>query len=121
MSLLVPYNLSSNSAQTKEEDTGVTDVSDSALGSSPVSDSVTPPRPPPGPLLPIVSVWRATESTAKQAQPALPSFPSASAAPKIKEEFDEYGAELGRDARFWRTYVKEADQWDAELVEGWNK
>lgn len=34
---------------------------------------------------------------------------------------EEYGAELGKDARFWKTYVKEADQWDAELVDGWNK
>ncbi|KAF8600627.1 hypothetical protein BDV93DRAFT_404218, partial [Ceratobasidium sp. AG-I] len=34
---------------------------------------------------------------------------------------DEYGAELGRDARFWRTYVKETDDWDYELVDGWNR
>ncbi|KAF8598465.1 hypothetical protein BDV93DRAFT_512473 [Ceratobasidium sp. AG-I] len=34
---------------------------------------------------------------------------------------EEYGAELGKDARFWKTYVKEADQWDAELVDGWSK
>ncbi|KAG8683476.1 hypothetical protein FRC09_016062, partial [Ceratobasidium sp. 395] len=36
------------------------------------------------------------------------------------EEYDEYGAELGQDARFWKTYVREADRWDAELVDGWN-
>ncbi|CAE6474673.1 unnamed protein product [Rhizoctonia solani] len=34
---------------------------------------------------------------------------------------DEYGAELTRDARVWKVYVKEADRWDAELVDGWNK
>ncbi|EUC62838.1 transmembrane protein, putative [Rhizoctonia solani AG-3 Rhs1AP] len=36
-------------------------------------------------------------------------------------EYDEYGAELGKEARVWKVYVKEADRWDAELVEGWNK
>ncbi|KDN47711.1 hypothetical protein RSAG8_03501, partial [Rhizoctonia solani AG-8 WAC10335] len=37
------------------------------------------------------------------------------------EEFDEYGAELGQDARVWKTYVKEADKFDTEQVEGWNR
>ena len=36
-------------------------------------------------------------------------------------EHDEYGAELARDARFWKVYVGETDKHDAELVEGWNK
>ncbi|CAE6499754.1 unnamed protein product, partial [Rhizoctonia solani] len=36
-------------------------------------------------------------------------------------DYDEYGAELGKEARVWKVYVKEADRWDAELVEGWNK
>ncbi|CCO34115.1 hypothetical protein BN14_08207 [Rhizoctonia solani AG-1 IB] len=36
-------------------------------------------------------------------------------------EPDEYGAELTKDARVWKVYVKEADRWDAELVDGWNK
>ncbi|KAJ1299776.1 hypothetical protein OPQ81_011992 [Rhizoctonia solani] len=40
---------------------------------------------------------------------------------KIPMEFDQHGAELGKDARFWRAYVKEADEWDEELVNGWNK
>ncbi|CEL62412.1 hypothetical protein RSOLAG1IB_10453 [Rhizoctonia solani AG-1 IB] len=35
-------------------------------------------------------------------------------------EPDEYGAELTKDARVWKVYVKEADRWDAELVDGWN-
>ncbi|CAE6405181.1 unnamed protein product [Rhizoctonia solani] len=34
--------------------------------------------------------------------------------------FDEYGAELGPDARVWKTYVKEADKFDMEQVNGWN-
>ncbi|KAH7313248.1 hypothetical protein B0J17DRAFT_751293, partial [Rhizoctonia solani] len=34
---------------------------------------------------------------------------------------DEYGAELEPDARVWKTYVKEADKFDAEQVEGWNR
>ncbi|CAE6496081.1 unnamed protein product [Rhizoctonia solani] len=32
---------------------------------------------------------------------------------------EEYG--LGKESRFWKTYVKEADRWDEELVDGWNK
>ncbi|KAG8732010.1 hypothetical protein FRC11_001109, partial [Ceratobasidium sp. 423] len=36
-------------------------------------------------------------------------------------EPDEYGAELGKEARVWKVYVKETDRWDAELVDGWNK
>ncbi|CUA73505.1 Protein translocase subunit SecA [Caulobacter crescentus NA1000] [Rhizoctonia solani] len=39
----------------------------------------------------------------------------------IQEEFDEYGAELEPDARVWKTYVKEADKFDAEQVDGWNR
>ncbi|CAE6511910.1 unnamed protein product [Rhizoctonia solani] len=35
--------------------------------------------------------------------------------------FDEYGTELGKEARVWKVYVKETDKWDAELVDGWNK
>ncbi|KAG8752587.1 hypothetical protein FRC11_008223 [Ceratobasidium sp. 423] len=40
---------------------------------------------------------------------------------KMPMEFDQHGAELGKDARFWKVYVKEADDWDEELVHGWNK
>ncbi|CAE6469769.1 unnamed protein product, partial [Rhizoctonia solani] len=36
-------------------------------------------------------------------------------------ERDEYGAEMGKEARVWKIYVKETDRADAELVEGWNK
>ncbi|CAE6481007.1 unnamed protein product [Rhizoctonia solani] len=36
-------------------------------------------------------------------------------------EFDEYGAELGKEAKVWKVYVDETDRWDAELVDGWNK
>lgn len=36
-------------------------------------------------------------------------------------DFDEYGTELGPEARVWKTYVKEADRFDAEKVEEWNK
>ncbi|CUA68408.1 hypothetical protein RSOLAG22IIIB_07926 [Rhizoctonia solani] len=36
-------------------------------------------------------------------------------------EPDEYGAELGKEARVWKVYVQETDKWDRELVDGWNK
>ncbi|CUA75551.1 hypothetical protein RSOLAG22IIIB_05949 [Rhizoctonia solani] len=37
------------------------------------------------------------------------------------QEFDEEGKGLGPDAQVWKTYVKEADRVDEELVDGWNK
>ncbi|EUC55183.1 transmembrane protein, putative, partial [Rhizoctonia solani AG-3 Rhs1AP] len=37
------------------------------------------------------------------------------------QRVDEYGAELEADARVWKTYVKESDEFDQDLVEGWNR
>ncbi|CAE7153854.1 unnamed protein product, partial [Rhizoctonia solani] len=34
---------------------------------------------------------------------------------------DEEGAELSKEARVWKVYVGEADKWDAEKADGWNK
>ncbi|CAE6449584.1 unnamed protein product [Rhizoctonia solani] len=51
-------------------------------------------------------------------QPFLPLKPT-SADPMM--EPDEYGAELGKEARVWKVYVKESDRSDAEMVDGWNK
>lgn len=39
----------------------------------------------------------------------------------IRNDYDEYGAELEPEARVWKTYVREADRFDAEKVEEWNK
>ncbi|KAF8750018.1 hypothetical protein RHS01_09646 [Rhizoctonia solani] len=33
-------------------------------------------------------------------------------------EPDEEGTEMGKEARVWKIYVKEADKWDAELIDG---
>ncbi|KAJ1304272.1 hypothetical protein OPQ81_005432 [Rhizoctonia solani] len=35
--------------------------------------------------------------------------------------YDDYGSELDKDARIWSAYVKEAEQWDDEMVDGWNR
>ena len=32
---------------------------------------------------------------------------------------DEYGQEMGKDARVWRVYNDETDRSDAEMVNGW--
>jgi hypothetical protein len=32
-----------------------------------------------------------------------------------------YAPRLRKGAEFWKTYVEEADKWDKELSEGWNK
>ncbi|CUA67976.1 Isoleucine--tRNA ligase [Rhizoctonia solani] len=37
------------------------------------------------------------------------------------QESDEEGKELDPDAQVWKTYVREADQVDEEMVDGWNK
>ncbi|ELU40695.1 hypothetical protein AG1IA_05263 [Rhizoctonia solani AG-1 IA] len=29
--------------------------------------------------------------------------------------------ELARDARIWSTYVREAERWDEDMVDGWNR
>ncbi|KAG8703091.1 hypothetical protein FRC08_003079 [Ceratobasidium sp. 394] len=34
--------------------------------------------------------------------------------------YDDYGQELGKDARFWKAYLKESKVWDADMVDGWN-
>ncbi|CAE6519326.1 unnamed protein product [Rhizoctonia solani] len=39
----------------------------------------------------------------------------------LRGAFDEYGAELARDARIWPTYVREAEKWDEDMVGGWNR
>ncbi|CAE6503847.1 unnamed protein product [Rhizoctonia solani] len=36
------------------------------------------------------------------------------------EDFGMEGAELSKEATIWKSYVKEADEYDKELVEGWN-
>ncbi|KAG8788165.1 hypothetical protein FRC12_014860 [Ceratobasidium sp. 428] len=38
-----------------------------------------------------------------------------------KAGYDDYGAEMTKDARIWRAYVRETDRTDEELVDGWNK
>jgi hypothetical protein len=39
----------------------------------------------------------------------------------LAEEYDEPGAELGKDARVWRVYVQETDQADKEMCDDWDK
>ncbi|CAE6364225.1 unnamed protein product [Rhizoctonia solani] len=52
-------------------------------------------------------------------QPQPPnSTPSVSPATQMQ---DEYGAEMGKEARVWKVYVKETNRADTELVDGWNK
>ncbi|CAE6423398.1 unnamed protein product [Rhizoctonia solani] len=50
------------------------------------------------------------------AQGAVPCYPV-----EAPQEFDEEGKELDPDAQVWKTYVREADLVDEELVDGWNK
>lgn len=40
--------------------------------------------------------------------------------PKLPD-VDPYAPRLGKGAEIWKIYVEEADKWDKELSEGWNK
>ncbi|CAE6458155.1 unnamed protein product [Rhizoctonia solani] len=37
------------------------------------------------------------------------------------EQFDQYGAELGKESLFWKVYVQETDKHDKEIVEKWHR
>ncbi|KAG9125580.1 hypothetical protein FRC07_007013 [Ceratobasidium sp. 392] len=43
------------------------------------------------------------------------------AAERLPDPPDPVGEEMFRDARVWRTYVREADRWDKELIDGRNR
>ncbi|QRV94451.1 activating signal cointegrator 1 complex subunit 3 [Ceratobasidium sp. AG-Ba] len=34
--------------------------------------------------------------------------------------YDDYGQELGKTARVWKTYMQEASRYDADMANGWN-
>ncbi|KAG9103430.1 hypothetical protein FRC06_010848 [Ceratobasidium sp. 370] len=38
-----------------------------------------------------------------------------------KAGYEDYGAEMAKDAKIWRVYVNETDRADEELVDGWHK
>ncbi|CAE6423056.1 unnamed protein product [Rhizoctonia solani] len=42
-------------------------------------------------------------------------------ATRIAQEFDEYSAEFEKGARVWKAYMKEADKFDVEQVDEWNR
>ncbi|QRW08598.1 hypothetical protein RhiLY_07597 [Ceratobasidium sp. AG-Ba] len=52
---------------------------------------------------------------------ATPREPSPGFIEKSRPGYDDYGKELGKDARVWKTYVQEASRWDADLVDGWHR
>ncbi|KAG9126681.1 hypothetical protein FRC07_002410 [Ceratobasidium sp. 392] len=43
------------------------------------------------------------------------------AAERLPDPPDPVGEEMFKDARVWRTYVREADRWDKELIDGRNR
>ncbi|KAG8693385.1 hypothetical protein FRC08_009138 [Ceratobasidium sp. 394] len=56
--------------------------------------------------------------TNKQTEPSSLEF---AAREEPRPGYDDYGKELGKDARVWKTYVQEASRWDSDLVDGWNR
>ncbi|QRV79750.1 transmembrane protein [Ceratobasidium sp. AG-Ba] len=47
--------------------------------------------------------------------------PAPGAGDTSRPGYDDYGKELGKDARVWKTYVQEASRWDSDLVDGWHR
>ncbi|KAF8668369.1 hypothetical protein RHS04_09006 [Rhizoctonia solani] len=115
MSLLIPTNLSGSGPKGKTRfeanNPGVNVASSSDQAN--INDSVgknTTPR----------NIDQSTET--KIQSDAFQQAPSkAHQMDDPWSERDEYGAELTKDARVWKVYVKEADKSDTELVDGWNK
>ncbi|CAE6409087.1 unnamed protein product [Rhizoctonia solani] len=91
MSLLNPSDLSSGGKKPPKSRSGLPPE----LGMDPSSPDPTPHAPP------------------SSRMPAVNTDPIA--------ERDEYGAEMGKEARVWKIYVQETDRADTELVDGWNK
>ncbi|KAG8715434.1 hypothetical protein FRC08_010582 [Ceratobasidium sp. 394] len=54
---------------------------------------------------------------------SMPTHGSAIPKPSagLRGGLDDYGSELARDARIWPAYVKEAEKWDEDMVDGWNR
>ncbi|KAG9105187.1 hypothetical protein FRC07_009521, partial [Ceratobasidium sp. 392] len=38
----------------------------------------------------------------------------------VEDPPDKPGEEMSREARVWRTYVRESDRWDKEMIDGRN-
>ncbi|KAG8684300.1 hypothetical protein FRC08_013764, partial [Ceratobasidium sp. 394] len=55
-----------------------------------------------------------------QAQQEKEKIPAARYTEGPRAGYDDYGQELGKDARFWKVYLQEAKVWDADMVDGWN-
>ncbi|KAF8598726.1 hypothetical protein BDV93DRAFT_478164, partial [Ceratobasidium sp. AG-I] len=53
-------------------------------------------------------------------QPEVVHENAQTSGPKLPD-VDPYARRLGVGAEVWKTYVDEADKWDKELSEGWNK
>ncbi|KAG9085692.1 hypothetical protein FS749_004228 [Ceratobasidium sp. UAMH 11750] len=61
-----------------------------------------------------------TGGKTKQAQQENKEAPTPRYTEGPRPGYDDYGQELGKDARFWKAYVQEAKVWDADMVDGWN-
>ncbi|KAG8694828.1 hypothetical protein FRC08_008234, partial [Ceratobasidium sp. 394] len=60
-----------------------------------------------------------TQRVAEEEDPEQPSMNS-SRTSNLQDPLDDPGAQMSREARVWRTYVRETDRRDKEMVEGRN-
>ncbi|QRV94439.1 transmembrane protein [Ceratobasidium sp. AG-Ba] len=61
-----------------------------------------------------------THAERVQAEPRIEQAPG-SIRVQVEDPEDPPGEEMTKAARVWKTYVREADQWDKEMVEGRNR
>ncbi|KAG9093124.1 hypothetical protein FS749_015020 [Ceratobasidium sp. UAMH 11750] len=61
-----------------------------------------------------------TSGDGAQAQREKEKVPATRYTEGPRPGYDDYGQELGKDARFWKVYLQESKVWDADMVDGWN-
>ncbi|KAG9123865.1 hypothetical protein FRC07_013700 [Ceratobasidium sp. 392] len=63
--------------------------------------------------------WNAIPKT--NAERVAAEQPPAGGIGAMEDSPDIPGEEVSKDARVWKTYVRETDRWDKEMIDGRNK
>ncbi|CAE6503953.1 unnamed protein product [Rhizoctonia solani] len=122
MSILVPAPNSIGSRKAQINDCGTENIIASVMGSPAMSNEPTLP--------PVDKSVHITEPSCHPGGASLPIPEFQDRDPrylnnKIPTEpvvsYEGRATGLDKDGKFWKVYVKETDEWDAELVDGWNK
>ncbi|CAE6451096.1 unnamed protein product [Rhizoctonia solani] len=118
MSLMLPGNLSGGGSIPRTMSSGdSTTPYNKDLDHAKIDDALAPG---------MIAVPQPGEASQMDGQLQDTSGPETIAAKMLRkngppDHFDEEGAELGKEARFWKVYVEESDRCDAEVIDSWNK